>query len=211
MIRNNFGKLCVITDTVIQNKYSHDEIAYLASKGGADMIQFREKNFSTSELIRIGNSIRKICNKFGSLYIVNDRVDIALITDADGVHLGKEDIPVKEARHLLGENKIIGGTAHTLREAYIAQNEGADYIGYGHIFETKTKKKNTKPKGIKNLKLVLSKIKTPIFAIGGIDLNNVSSVIQSGVFGVAVVGAIVKSDNITKEVKSFRKIIYENT
>jgi thiamine-phosphate pyrophosphorylase len=209
MSAKKFGKLCVITDTVIQNKYSHEEIAYLASKGGADIIQFREKHLSTSELIKIGKSIRKICDRFGSLYIVNDRVDIAMLTKADGVHLGKEDIPVNEARSLLGKNKIIGGTAHTLREAIIAQNKGADYIGYGHIFETKTKKKSTKPKGIKGLKMILAKIKTPVFAIGGIDLNNVTSVMQCGVFGVAIVGAIVKSDDITKTVKLFKKIIEE--
>lgn len=202
------GKLCVITDTVVQDKFSHIEIAKLAIKGGADIIQFRDKRMTTSELVDTAIEIRKLCNHADVLFIVNDRVDVAIVSDADGVHLGKNDIPVKEARKLLGGNKIIGGTAHTLQEALIAVKQGADYIGYGHIFPTGSKVRNTKPKGIKKLKQVCSQIKIPVLAIGGIGLENVEEVMFTGVHGIAVIGSVVKSENPEKIVKELRRIVY---
>lgn len=202
------GKLCVITDTAIQDKYSHYEIAEMAIEGGADMIQFRDKAMSTTELIETAIKLKKLCTKHKVTFIVNDRVDVAMISDADGVHLGLEDISIKDARKLLGKNKIVGGTAHSLKEAHEAQKNGADYIGFGHIYPTGSKIKKDKPKGTSQLRSVVNNIKTPIIAIGGIGCKNIQDVIDTGVHGAAVIGSVVKSKNPIEEVKKLKKIIY---
>jgi thiamine-phosphate pyrophosphorylase len=203
------GRLCVITDTVVQNKYSHYNIARFAIRGGADIIQFRDKRMSTGELLETALTIRALCKKNKVMFIVNDRVDIAMLSDADGVHLGLEDIPIKDARKLLGHKKIIGGTAHNIDEAIQAEKDGADYLGYGHIFATQSKTKTTLPVGLIELKKVCKIIKIPIFAVGGIDTNNVKSVISTGVHGIAVISTVVKSSNPTMTVKKLREQIYE--
>ena len=202
------GKFCVITDTAIQKKFSHAEIAKMAIKGGADIIQLRDKSLPTVELISTALKIKKICNKYNVLFIVNDRVDIAMLSDADGVHLGKDDIPIKDARRLLGKNKIVGATAHSLKEAIKSENDGADYIGFGHIYPTNSKLKNTKPKGINELTKVCNAVKIPVIAIGGINTENVKEVIQTGVHGVAVIGAVVKDKSPWKAASKLRKMIY---
>jgi len=207
-MKRKIGKLCVITNTAVQNKYTHIEIAQMAIKGGADVIQFRDKNMPTGGMIETAKKLKKICSKAGVLFIVNDRVDIALVSDADGVHLGKEDIPVKEARKLLGKSKIIGGTAHNIKEAKKAQENGADYLGFGHIFTTDSKFKETPPVGPNVLKKVVNIINIPVLAIGGIELENISDVIKTGVHGIAVIGSVVKSKNPQKAVNNLRRIMY---
>src|SRR5436309_11945559 len=145
------GRLCIITDTVVQRRFSHFKLAEMAVRGDADMIQFRDKRIPTGEMIDIASAIKKLCKKYGVALIINDRVDIAMIINADGVHLGKEDLEIKDARKLLGKNKIIGRTAHSLKQAVQAEREGADYIGFGHIFRTSSKSKKASPKGLKLL------------------------------------------------------------
>lgn len=203
------GKLYLITDTVIQKKYSHYQIAKLAIKGGADVIQLRDKSLSTSKLIQTAIKIAALCRKHKVTFLINDRFDVALVSNADGVHLGMEDIPVKEARKLLGKNKIVGGTAHTLTEAKKCEKDGADYIGYGHIYPTKTKYKPEKPKGTEQLKSIVSKIGIPVIAIGGISPENIEEVMTTGVHGAAVVGSVLKSNNPISTLKQLRKEIYD--
>ena len=202
------GKLCVITDTAIQHKYSHFEIAEMAIDGGADMIQFRDKVMSTGEMINMAFQLRELCSRNEVTFIVNDRLDIALISGADGVHLGIEDIPIQDARKFLGISKIIGGTAHSLGEARKAEREGADYIGYGHIYPTQSKPRTTKPKGLEKLAEVASKIKVPLIAIGGISLENAGDVMNAGAHGVAVIGSVLKSADPRAVVEKLRNIIY---
>ena len=202
------GRLYVITDINIQKKYSHVDIAKMAIDGGAEMIQFRDKFMNTSDLIKTASLMKKICDKSNILFIVNDRVDVAMIVDADGVHLGNDDVPVKEARKLLSVEKIIGATAHSLAEARKAQRDGADYIGFGHIFPTQSKITTSEPKGLFLLRKIVSLIKIPILAIGGIDLTNAPSVMQTGVFGIAVIGAVVKLNNPVQTIKSLKGIVY---
>ncbi len=204
----NFGKLCVITDTVIQKKYNHVELAEIAVKGGADIIQLRDKITPAAELIDIAVKIKKICDKNNVIFIINDRTDAALISEADGVHLGKEDIPVNEARKLLGKNKIIGATAHSLSEALKAEKDGADYIGFGHIYPTYSKIKSSKPKGTSELRKVCNAVNIPVFAIGGINAGNAKEVLKAGAYGIAVIGSVVKSRSPGKAVKELRKLIY---
>jgi len=202
------GRLCVITDTSIQSRYTHVDIAEMAVKGGADMVQFRDKELPTAEMINTAKFIASICRKKNVTFIVNDRIDVALSSDADGVHLGINDIPVAEARKLLGYDKIIGGTAHSLDEALYAEQQEADYIGYGHIYPTYSKFKPENPKGISGLKEILENIKTPIIAVGGIDLDNSRDIISAGCYGIAVIGSVVRAENPEKAVKQLRRVVY---
>lgn len=202
------GKICIITDTQVQKKYSHIELAKLAIKGGADIIQLRDKFLSTSELIDTAKKISLLCKKSNVIFLVNDRVDVALVSGADGVHLGQEDIPIKEARKLLGKNKVIGGTAHNMREALACEKAGADYIGYGHIYPTASKHKPDKPKGTAKLKEIVNRINIPVIAIGGITPENLSDVVNTGVHGAAFIGSVLKSKDPVKTIKEIRKIIY---
>lgn len=207
-MKRKIGRLCVITDTSVQKKFSHIEIAQMAIKGGADVIQFRDKLMPTGELIETAKKINKICCKARVLFIVNDRVDVALLSNADGVHLGKEDLPVKEARKLLGNNKIIGSTAHNLKEAKEAERVNADYIGFGHIYLTASKLKMTPPVGTEILKYAVKTINIPIFAIGGISLTNIEEIIRTGVHGAAVIGSVVKSSDPKKTVKELKRLLH---
>lgn len=202
------GKLYLITDTEIQKKYSHYQIALFAVKAGAEIIQLRDKSKPSGLLADEAIRISRLCKKHSVLFIVNDRVDIAMVSDADGVHLGKTDLPVKEARKLLGNRKIIGGTAHNLIEALDCQKQGADYIGYGHIYATSTKFKPEKPKGTKNLEQIVKRIKIPVYAIGGISPLNIADVMKTGVHGAAVAGSVLKSDYPAKTIRLLRKLIY---
>lgn len=199
------GKLCLITDTVIQKKYSHLKIAQMAIQGGADIIQLRDKTLPTGKLIDIAKKIEELCRKHNLLFIVNDRVDVVMASGADGVHLGKEDIPVKDARKLLGSRKIIGGTAHSLKEAKLREKEGADYVGFGHIYPTKSKYKPEKAKGTKLLAEVVKKVNIPVIAIGGISLNNIDDVTATKVHGIAVIGSVLKSPDPVKVLREFKK------
>ena len=199
------GKLCLITDTVIQKKYSHLQIAQMAIKGGADIIQLRDKTLPTGKLIEVAKKIAELCRKHNVLFIVNDRVDVVMASGADGVHLGKEDIPVKDARKLLGSRKIIGGTAHSLKEAKLREKEGADYVGFGHIYPTKSKYKPEKAKGTKLLAEVVKRVKIPVIAIGGISLNNIDDVKDTNVHGIAVIGSVLYSSTPVRVLKEFKK------
>jgi thiamine-phosphate pyrophosphorylase len=202
------GRLCVITDMSIQKKFTHIQIAKMAIKGGADIIQFRDKHMGTAEMIETAVQIRKLCNKKGVTFLVNDRADVALVSGADGVHLGKDDIPVRDARKLLGKTKIIGGTAHSQNEAIEREKEGADYLGFGHIFATFSKLKPEKPKGTKYLSRVVKSVHIPVLAIGGIGINNIDDVMDTGVYGAAVIGSVLKSNDPAGAVRELRKRIY---
>ncbi len=184
------GVLHVLTDITIQQRFSHEQLAELAIAGGADTIQYRDKGASTRELIERAIAIRKICADAGVTFFINDRVDVALACDADGVHLGQQDLPISVARKLLGLNKIIGGTAANLEQALQVEQEGADYLSFGHIFTTQSKHKPTPPKGPDELRKVCEAISIPVIAIGGIEISNVNQVMNAGAHGVATIGAV---------------------
>lgn len=202
------GRLYLITDIKIQGKYSHYDIAKLAVKNGVDILQLRDKEMSSKKLADTAVKIAKLCRSYGVTFLVNDRIDIAVVSDADGVHLGKTDISVSDARKILGKRKIIGGTAHSLNEALKCEKDGADYIGYGHIFPTSTKYKPEKPKGIRNLKKIVETVKIPVIAIGGISAQNIDDVLETGVHGAAVIGSVLKSKDPAGAIKLMRKKIY---
>lgn len=193
--------LYFITDRKISG-IDHEEMAYRALKGGVKLIQLREKEMSKREILNIALNMREITKKWGARLIINDHVDIAKATNADGVHLGQEDLQVEAARDILGSDKIIGVSTHNLKEAIEAQSRGADYIGLGPIFHTDTK--NTGPcLGTEAIREVKKKISIPIVVIGGINLDNLSGVIKAGADAVAIISAIAGSRDITETVKRF--------
>jgi thiamine-phosphate pyrophosphorylase len=169
------------------------------------MIQLREKNLSKKEIYNAAISIRNITIKHKIVFIVNDYVDIALAVNADGVHLGQEDMPVEEARKIMGKGKLIGISTHSLDQASKAHDAGADYIGFGPMFHTKTKDAGN-PKGINALRQVRMLIDIPIVAIGGITWENVTDVLNSGADAAAVASAILTGD-IKANVEKFMAAI----
>jgi len=189
-LRARIGRLHLLTDVVLQSRFSHEELARLGIAGGADIIQLREKGGSTRRMIEVSKRMVAVCSEAGVPLIVNDRIDVALAADADGVHLGQSDFPIPLARELLGKDKVIGGSAATLEEARICLLEGADYIGFGPVYVTGSKADAGPVSGPAVLKQVVETIPLPIIAIGGITADNVAEVMRAGAYGVAVISAV---------------------
>ncbi len=196
-------KLYLVTNS---DKFNSDDdflnAVASALQGGVQIVQLREKSASASRIIELGKKIRELCSIYDALFIINDRIDIAQIVEADGVHLGQDDIEIKSAREILGTNFIIGISTHKPEQALKAQEQGADYIGVGPVFETPTKQ-GRKAVGLDYVKWASENINIPFFAIGGIDVLNVDEVIASGAKRVAVVRAIINSDSPEKSAKLF--------
>ena len=184
------GKLHILTDIVLQNRFSHMELAKLAIRGGADTIQFRQKSGSTREMIQVARDVKQVCAESGVTFMVNDRVDVAIASEADGVHLGQDDFPIPLARELVGKGRIIGGSAATLEEARRCLSEGADYVGFGPVYPTTSKDDAGPVSGISVLKGVVETIPLPIIAIGGVSAENTVEVMQAGAHGIAVISAV---------------------
>jgi thiamine-phosphate pyrophosphorylase len=184
------GRLHILTDTSLQTHFSHAELAKLAIAGGANAIQFRQKSGDAKEMIRVAGQLKSLCRRSGVTFMVNDRLDWALASQADGIHLGQEDFPIPLARTILGKKAIIGGSAGTLEEARKCLREGADYIGFGPVFPTTSKEDAAPAGGLDLLERVVRKIALPIIAIGGINQNNALQVMQTGVYGIAVISAV---------------------
>ncbi|MGC8764687.1 MAG: thiamine phosphate synthase [Brevinematia bacterium] len=175
-------------------------------KGGIEILQYREKNNKTmKEKYFECLEISKIAKENGILFIVNDYIDIAMAVDADGIHIGQDDIPVEVARKLLGHNKIIGVSTHCPEQAIKAVEDGADYIGVGPIFYTNTKENVVSPVGIEYLDFVAKNFSIPFVAIGGIKETNIEEVLRHGAKTVAMVTEITEAINIVEKIQSLRK------
>jgi thiamine-phosphate pyrophosphorylase len=187
---NPVGRLHVLTDTQLQKRFSHVELAEMAITGGADAIQFRQKHGSSREMIDTACRMKELCARAGVKLIINDRIDIAIACDADGVHLGQDDFPIPMARRLLGNDRIIGGSAGTVEEAVKCINEGADYIGFGPVYPTGSKDDAGPAMGVEVMKQVIKKMNCTVIAIGGINSDNIPEIIGSGAYGIAVISAV---------------------
>lgn len=174
--------------------------------GGARMVQLRAKSMGSKYFLTAARAVRDETAKTNAIFIVNDRVDVALLANADGVHLGQEDLPVKEARRLLGAEKLIGLSTHTLEEALAARESYrsgyVDYVSFGPVFPTRTKPDARIPVGLEALAEVRSVIEMPIAAIGGITEGNVESVLKQGADSVAMISEILTSTDVRKKVAS---------
>jgi thiamine-phosphate pyrophosphorylase len=184
------GRLHVITDTELQDRFSHVELARMAIAGGANTIQFRQKSGPTREMIETAKQMKQLCKNHGVTFIVNDRLDVAIASDSDGLHLGQDDFPTPLAREILGINKIYGGSAVTLDEAQKCLDEGADYVGFGPVYTTTSKTDAGPVTGIEIMEEVIAKIPLPLIAIGGVNKDNASALIQAGAYGIAVISAV---------------------
>ena len=186
----NIGVLHVITDTTLQSRFTHVELAELAIAGGADTVQFRQKHGTTRELIAMAQGMQTVCKKHKVPLIVNDRADIALAVDATGAHFGQDDMPVSIGRQILSTKAIIGASARTEEKILAAISEGADYIGFGPIYGTTSKSDAEMPKGLERLRRMCDIAACPVIAIGGITVQTAGDVIRAGAHGIAVISAV---------------------
>jgi len=195
--------LCLITDRKSGGR-TVEAMVRTALDSGARWIQYREKEKTRKEIYLEALKVRDLMRHSGALFIVNDHADIALAVEADGVHLGQDDLPLQEARRIMGD-RIIGISTHSLPEAIAAEEGGADYIGFGPLFPTVTKDAGA-PKGVAMLREIKREVNIPVVAIGGISLENLPEVLASGADAVAVASAILEGD-ISENVRSFVRVI----
>ena len=199
--------LYVVTDRVTGRGMTHADMASLAVAGGADVVQLRDKDMPAADLIAEAVNIRKITEDSGTLFIVNDRIDIALTSGADGVHLGQSDIPAEYARRIVSDDFIIGISVSTPDEALKAQNSGADYVSPGPVFTTATKSDAGDALGLDAVFAISAAVDIPVVPIGGISGINAASVIGAGAEGVAVVSAVFGREDAVSAAAELKKII----
>lgn len=175
-----------------------------ALEGGIDILQLREKTMSAKKILELGKKIKQLCLQYDTIFIVNDRIDIAYMLEADGVHLGQDDLDIKAAKEILGDKCIVGISTHEPEHAIKAVEDGADYIGVGPVFATPTKQGRI-PVGLEYVKWASENIDIPFYAIGGIDTENVDEVLQAGAERIAVVRAIINAKSPQKEAEKFQE------
>jgi len=191
-----------ITDATLSRAGNFNDVKN-ALKAGVGFIQYRNKYPDDKQAFREALRLRRLCKNV--IFLVNDRVDIALAVGADGVHLGREDLPLKIARKLLGKKKIIGLTVHNLAQALQAERQGADYLGVAPIFKTGTKKDAGLPCGVGLIKKIKKHCRLPIVAIGGINLSNAEEVIRSGADCLCAISSVIVKQDVKKEIEKFQK------
>lgn len=175
-----------------------------ACKGGATLVQLREKLASTREYLEKAAAVHEVTRRYGIPLIIDDRVDVALAIDAEGVHVGQSDMPVAVARKLMGPDKIVGATTKTVPQALEAYEQGADYLGVGAIYPTTTKVK-TVLTSVDTLKEIVKAVPLPVNAIGGLNKDNIFVLENSGIAGVCVVSAIMKAENPENAARSLKE------
>ena len=199
-------KFYLVTDSdILKGRDFYNSIEE-ALKGGVTMLQLREKESDGKEFLEKAVKLREITKKYNVKFIINDRVDIAMLCDADGVHVGQSDIPANKVRELIGKDKIIGVSARTIEEALTAKKNGADYLGVGAMFTTTTKL-DAKSVSIEQLNEIKKEVGLPIVVIGGLSLNNIDKLKECNVDGYAVVSAILGAENIKLECEKWIEII----
>lgn len=201
-------KLYLVTDSDILKGRDFYNCIEEALKGGVTMLQLREKNASGKEFLDTAMKLRDLTKKYNVKFIINDRVDIAVLCDADGVHVGQSDIPADKVRKLIGKNKIVGVSARTVEEAMKAKEDGADYLGVGAMFKTTTKL-DAKSVTVDKLSEIKKAVNLPIVAIGGLSLDNIDKLKQCKIEGYAVISAILKANDIRLECEKWVNKINE--
>ena len=195
-------KLYLVTDSEILKDRDFYKCIEDAIKSGVTMVQLREKNTDGKEFLEKAIKLRELTNKYNVTFVINDRIDIAMLVDADGVHIGQSDIDAVYARKLLGDNKIIGVSARNLQEAKIAKENGADYLGIGAMFSTSTKS-DAKLVSFNTLEEIIKEVNLPFVLIGGITLDNVKKLKHFKPDGYALVSGILGTDDISKRVEKW--------
>jgi thiamine-phosphate pyrophosphorylase len=199
--------LYVITDRRIARGLPHAEIARLAIEGGADVVQLRDKSLPCRDLFAAACEIREITREAGVLFIVNDRIDVAIASGADGVHLGQDDLPLRDARWIAPPGFIIGVSVGCVADAVAAESAGAGYVAASPIFPTTSKEDAGQGHGIEVLREICSAVSLPVIAIGGISPQNVPQVIAAGAEGVAVISSVVGQQDIAGAARQMKAIV----
>lgn len=192
--------LYVITEPALRDPIATAQQVLAA---GVRLLQLRDKTATTRELVRVGQELRALTRQYDAYLIVNDRLDVALAVEADGVHLGQDDLPVPLARRIAGERLLIGVSAETVAEAIEAESAGADYLGVGPMFATATKPDAGAPVGPERLRAIKQAVRIPVFGIGGITLQNAPAVLEAGADGICVVSAIVGAPDPATAARQF--------
>ncbi|MBR4825985.1 MAG: thiamine phosphate synthase [Spirochaetaceae bacterium] len=203
MTKNELKKsllLYAVTDRHWLNDMTLEQQVELAIKGGATFVQLREKNTDEDEFLELALKVQKVCRNYKIPFVINDNVEIAKKIDADGVHVGQEDMNALDVRKLIGSKKILGVSASTVEEALLAEKQGADYLGVGAVFATSSKD-DAESVSHKTLKEICDAVKIPVVAIGGISINNVDELKGSGIAGISVISAIFGAADIEEASK----------
>ncbi|MFC1628231.1 thiamine phosphate synthase [Gemmatimonadota bacterium] len=196
--------LYLVTDRPLSRGRPIEEIVSAAIAGGVTTVQLREKDTPTGEFLELALRMRTITRESEVTFIVNDRLDIALASDADGIHVGQDDMPADVTRRLIGPDRILGVTAGDSEQARTAIEAGADYIGCNAVFATHTKTDTGIPLGLAGLEELVRSVDVPVVAIGGINITNAAEVLATGVAGIAVVSAIVAADDPEKAARELK-------
>lgn len=194
-----------ITDCKLSRAGNESDVLSAVSCG-VKVVQYRNKNAETLQMYQEAVRLSEICRDSGTMFLVNDRIDIALAAEADGVHLGQSDMPCPTARRILGKEKIIGVTVHNLAEALEAESVGADYLGVSPIYQTATKPDAGKPAGIRLIEEIRSEVDIPLVAIGGINHDNASEVVRAGADGLCAISCVVAKENVKEEIAKFQAL-----
>jgi len=198
--------LYLVTDRTVVGNRSLIVAVEEALKGGVTVVQYREKHASTRVMLEEALALSRLCRSYNVPFLVNDRIDIALAVDADGVHLGQDDMPPAIARRILGSEKIIGLTVHNEEELVEAESQKVDYLSFAPVFATSTKPDHKTPLGIEGVAQLASKVSLPCVAIGGIKEHHVEMLAQTGIDGICVVSAILGSENPEKSARRLRDL-----
>lgn len=199
-------KLYLITDRK-QTKSSLSDAVRLALLGGVRAVQLREKDLPIRELLALAQELRTLTREFGARLFINDQVDIALSVEADGVHLGHQSMPVEAVRKIAGNRMLVGVSTHSADEARAAEAAGADFVTFGPIYETPSKKALGAPVGLEALRDARKAVDIPIFALGGIKRNNIGHVLWAGAYGVAMISTIFCAEDIQKAARNTTEMI----
>ncbi len=199
----NAMQLYAVTDSSWLNGRTLPMVVEEAIRGGATFIQLREKNLSKDAMLALAREVKSVTDRYRIPYVINDDVEIAKRVDADGVHIGQQDTALTEARKILGPDKIIGVSAHTVEEALTAEKNGADYLGVGAVFGTSTKQ-DAGALPMETLRAICNAVTIPVVAIGGIHAGNLLQLKGTGIAGVAVVSAIFAADDIGKAAEELK-------
>lgn len=197
----------VITDRRVAGERDLLAVMQAAIEGGATVVQLRDKHATTRKLLEFGGALQRLTRSAGIPLIINDRVDVALALDADGVHLGDDDMPPELARRLLGPDRLLGVSADSVEGAQRAEQAGADYLGVGDIFGTSTKPDAGEPIGLEKLAVIAKSVKIPVVGIGGVTLTNAPAVIRAGAAGVAVISAVLGAADPAAAARALRSAL----
>jgi thiamine-phosphate pyrophosphorylase len=199
--------LYLATDAQLAGDRPLVDVVAAAICGGARVVQYRDKTASTRTMVARAGALAELCRRMRAVFLVNDRVDVALAVDADGVHVGQEDMPVALARKLLGPNKLLGVSVHSAVEIQRAEQEGADHVSLSPVFATPTKPDHQTPLGLEGVRALAAVSRLPVVAIGGIQLHNAAQVIAAGARGICVVSAIIAAPDPEQAARTLRRAV----